>query len=58
MEDDLQWKMTFNGRYPSMEDDLQWKMNFENMIWKIEENQEENSSVALLSPACYLLFAL
>ena len=28
MEDDLQWKMTFNGRPPSMEEDLQWKMTF------------------------------
>jgi hypothetical protein len=26
MEDDLQIKMTFNGRQPSNKDDLQWKM--------------------------------
>ena len=25
MEDNLQWKMTFDGRRPSMKDDLQWK---------------------------------
>jgi hypothetical protein len=25
MEEDLQWKMTSNGRRPPMEDDLQWK---------------------------------
>ena len=24
MEDDLQWKTTFNGRQPSIEDDLRW----------------------------------
>ena len=28
MEDDLQWKTTFDGRQPSMEDDLQWKTTF------------------------------
>ena len=56
MEDELQWKTTFNG------DNLPCKMTFngrrtsKNMIWKIEENQEENSSVALLSPACSLVY--
>ena len=25
MEDDLQWKTTFDGRQPSIKDDLQWK---------------------------------
>ena len=24
-EDDLQWKTTFSGRWPSVEDDLRWK---------------------------------
>ena len=28
MEDDLSWKMTFDGRQPLMEDDLQWKTTF------------------------------
>ena len=28
MEDDLQWKTTFDGRQPLMEDDLQWKTTF------------------------------
>ena len=27
-KDDLQWKMTFNGRRHSMEDDIQWKTTF------------------------------
>ena len=26
MEDNRQWKTTFDGRQPSMEEDLQWKM--------------------------------
>ena len=58
MENTLQLKMTFNGRRVSMEDSLKWKTTFEgrqtsikDMIWKIEENLEEISSVALLSPA-------
>ena len=28
MEDDLRWKMAFDGRWPSMEDHLRWKMTF------------------------------
>ena len=28
MEDDLQWKMTFNGKRPFMGDDCLWKMAF------------------------------
>ena len=28
MEDDLRWKMTFNGRQPLVEDDLWWKSTF------------------------------
>ena len=28
MEENLQWKTTFNARQPSMKDDLWWKMNF------------------------------
>ena len=46
MEDDFQWKTTFEGRQPSIED----------MFWKIEENYTEISSVALLSPACFSNF--
>ena len=45
MEDNLKWKTTFEGRQPSIED----------MIWKIEKNLEDISSVALLSPACFIL---
>ena len=29
MEDDLRWKMTFDGRRPWMEDDLRWKTTFD-----------------------------
>ena len=29
MEDDLRWKMTFDGRQPLMEDDLRWKTTFD-----------------------------
>ena len=29
MEDDLLWKMTFDGRQPSMEDNLRWKTTFD-----------------------------
>ena len=27
IDDNLQWKMTTNGRLPQMEDDLKWKKN-------------------------------
>ena len=27
-DDDLRWKITFDGRQPEMEDDLRWKMTF------------------------------
>ena len=29
MEDDMQWRTTFNGRQHSMEDDIQWKTTFD-----------------------------
>ena len=29
MEDNLRWKMTFNGRQPLIEDNLQWETNFD-----------------------------
>ena len=38
MEDDLQWKTTFNGRQPSMEDDLRWKMTFSGRRPSMEDN--------------------
>ena len=60
MEDDFQWKTTFNRRQPSMEGNFQWKTTFNkrqpsivDMMWEIEDNPEGISSVALLSPACY-----
>jgi hypothetical protein len=46
MEDDLQWKMTSNGRQPQMEDDFQWKTTStgrqppieDTLQWKISSN--------------------
>jgi hypothetical protein len=66
MEDDIQWKTTSNGRQPTMEDDLNiLKVEYLSNhcmdcdLWilrgKLEENSEEISSVALLSPACYII---
>ena len=37
MEDDLRWKMTFDGRRPSMEDDLRWKTTFDRRRPKMED---------------------
>ena len=43
-----------------MEEDLRCKEDLKYDLWnlrrKLEENSEEISSVALLSPACFLLF--
>ena len=57
MEDDLQWKTTSNGRRPPLEVDIQCKTpSMEGGLqWNLEENSEDISSVALLSPACYYL---
>jgi hypothetical protein len=40
MEDNLQWKTTFNGRRPPMEDDLKWKTtsNRSGLQWKTTSN--------------------
>ena len=38
MEEDLQWKTTFDGRRPSMEDDLQWKITFDGRRPLIEDD--------------------
>ena len=38
MEDNLQWKTTFNGRQPLMEDDLRWKMTFDGRWPSIKDN--------------------
>ena len=37
-EDDLRWKMTFDGRRPLMEDDLQWKTTFDRRQPLMEDN--------------------
>ena len=39
MEDDLQWKMTFNGRWPLTEDGFRWKTIF---IGKQHSMQDDN----------------
>jgi hypothetical protein len=69
MEDNLQWKTTSNlqwmttsnGRRPPMEDDLKilkattvWVVAYEFLGGKLEGSSEEISSVALLSPTCFL----
>jgi hypothetical protein len=62
MEDDLQWKMTFNGRRPPMENDLKiLKVEYLsnhciNTYEKLEKNSKVISSVALLSPAYFTVF--
>ena len=35
LEDDLQWKIAFNGRWPFMEEYLQWKRTLD------QANQQE-----------------
>ena len=63
MKDNIQWKTTYNERQPTIEDDLKLiKLEYLSNhsmdcgLWIIrgilEENSEEISSVALLSPAC------
>ena len=57
MKSDFKWKMTFNARL-LMENNHQCKTfngrgpSIGDNSCKIEENSEEISSVALLSPAC------
>ena len=38
MEDNLQWKTTFNGWRPLMEDDLRWKITFNGIRPSMEDN--------------------
>ena len=38
VEDNLQWKMTFGGRWPLVEDDLQWKTTFGRRQLSVEDN--------------------
>ena len=67
MDDDLQWKTTYNGRKPTMEENLKIvKVEYlgnhcmHHDLWvrrgKLEESSEEILSVALLSPACLYSF--
>ena len=38
MEDDLQWKMTSNGRRPPIQDELQWKTTSNRRRPPMEDN--------------------
>jgi hypothetical protein len=56
MEDNLQWKMTYNGRRPqNIKRGISQHPLYGSWLMrgKLEENPEEISSVALLSPTCF-----
>ena len=58
MEDNLQWKTTSNGRWTPMKDDKKKKkMGYlSNHCMDCDCELEENSSVAMPSPACLFFF--